>query len=243
MGGFTDTPWDQGGGLGGAPDGVADGGSDAILLSLIQGLAQQLGKTLLVDADGALTGEIGVPGAVAPDGGLYFPPGGSGPVDLPPGSTVPPTVLGEKHATEGALGLVPHDLDDPGGEVYLDGTGEMFRPAPNAPGTYDGGHTWEHVQPAMGGPGTGTNGGDYEPHPVPMDFAPERAQQLDDGTNQLPASHMSDGATPGNPDHVQPGGAVLHDTGAGPMPPGWAPDPMLMGMLPPPPGYEWIKKE
>ncbi len=29
MGGFTDTPWDQGGGLGGAPDGVADGGSDA----------------------------------------------------------------------------------------------------------------------------------------------------------------------------------------------------------------------
>ena len=29
MGGFTDTPWDTGGGLGGAPDGVADGGSDA----------------------------------------------------------------------------------------------------------------------------------------------------------------------------------------------------------------------
>ncbi|MCA9314245.1 MAG: hypothetical protein KDB73_02005 [Planctomycetes bacterium] len=221
----------------------AEPGSDAILLSLIQGLAQQLGKTLLVDADGALTGEIGVPGAVAPDGGLYFPPGGSGPVDLPPGSTVPPTVLGEKHATEGALGLVPKDLDDPGGEVYLDGTGEMFRPAPNTPGSYDDGHTWEHVQPAAGGPGTGTNGGDYEPHPVPMDFVPERAQQLDDGTNQLPASHMSDGATPGNPDHVQPGGAVLHDTGAGPMPPGWAPDPMLMGMIPPPPGYEWIKKE
>ena len=243
FGGFTDTPWDTGGGLGGAPDGVADGGSDAILLSLIQGLAQQLGKTLLVDADGALTGEIGVPGAVAPNGGLYFPPGGAGPVDLPPGSTVPPTVLGEKHATEKGLGLDPVELGDPGGEVYLDGMGDLWRPAPNTPGSYEGGHTWERQQPAEGGPGTGTNGGDYEPHPEQRDFIPARSQQLDDGENQLPASHMTDGAMPGNPDHVQAGGAVLHDTGAGPMPPGWVPDPMLMGALPPPPGYEWIKKE
>ncbi len=243
FGGFTATPWDTTGGLGGGPDGVADGGSDAILLSLIQALAQQLGKTLLVDADGMLTGEIGVPGAPLPNGGIYFPPGGSGPVDLPPGSTVPPTVLGQKHATDGALGIHPFDLEDPGGEVHQDGAGELYRPAPVAPGSYDGGHTWEHVQPAAGGPGTGTNGGDYEPHPMPMDFVPARAEQLDDGSNQLAASHMVDGANPGVADHVQPGGAVLHNVGAGPIPAGWAPDPMLQMGIPPPPGYEWIRKE
>lgn len=243
VGGFTDTPWDTGGGLGGAPDGVADGGSDATLLSLIQGLAQQLGKTLVVDADGALTGDIAVPGAPLPNGGIYFPPGGAGPVDLPPGSTTPPTVLGEKHATEKGLGLDPVELGDPGGEVYLDHDGNLYRPAPVTPGSYDGGHSWERQQPAAGGPGTGTNGGDYEPHPEPLEFIPSRSQQLDDGTSQLPASHMADGATPGNPDHVQVGGAVLHDTASGPIPAGWAPDPVLQGGMPPPPGYEWIRKE
>ncbi len=76
-----------------------------------------------------------------------------------------------------------------------------------------------------------------------MDFVPARAQQLDDGENQLAASHMADGANPGIADHVQPGGAVLHNVAAGPIPPGWAPDPMLQMGIPPPPGYEWIRKE
>ena len=217
MGGFTDTPWDTGGGLGGAPDGVADGGSDAILLSLIQGLAQQLGKTLLVDADGALTGEIGVPGAVAPDGGIYFPPGGSGPVDLPPGSTVPPTVLGEKHATEGALGLVPHDLEDPGGEVFEDGTGELFRPAPAAPGTL-------RRRPHLGARAArrGRSGDGHERRRL---RAAPGAAGLRPGARAAarrrdePAAGLAHDATapcPATPDHVQPGGAVLHDTLRGP---------------------------
>lgn len=189
------------------PDGAGMPGWYGQIWDVLLGLAANLGKTIVLDdtdthGGGVPTVKVGKPGsAVGEGGGTYIPPctEGDDPVGEPlgPTDTVPGTATTQDHAVKNSLGLDPYDLHDPGGEVWEDQNGDLFRPEPTTAGTYTDGASWERVEAVTAG--TGKNGGDYDTHSTQKDFVPKQANQLEDGTNTVTAAqaksaydHLSD---------------------------------------------------
>ena len=59
--------------------------------------------------------------------------------------------------------MLVQDWADPAGSVQKLLNGDLFLVRPATAGSYADGSFWEEVEPAAGGPGTGTNGGGYQP--------------------------------------------------------------------------------
>lgn len=141
--------------------------------SQLDGLLKNLGKTVTPD------GTVLEPGASVPAGGAthYGPGGAENP--LSEGDTVPPSVLSQLMAEKLKSGLEETNADDPGGPVVESPSGKTYTPDGSggyAPGGGGGGYT--EVDPASGGPGTGTNGGDYEPAVDPYTLVPRLHKQF-----------------------------------------------------------------